>query len=80
MKIKVAKNCNTCVHEYSKPLTKFCKTYCKDFSIHEYSCNYCVYRLTEIDSRFCMMENSDGSQNCAGGDHFEFDNNKFEIA
>jgi len=70
---EIFKNCATCIHES----TEICKKYCIDFCNHEFSCDYCRYKLLE-NKKFCEMENDDGSQNCCG-DHFEFNEKSFKI-
>lgn len=79
-KIKIKKDCTTCLFQPSlNTNNRACSVYCKNFSIHDFTCEYCIHKLPEGDSHFCEMENEDGSQNCFHGDHFEFNHLKYEI-
>ena len=66
-KIELKKDCGNCTHEGSG----LCTAYCKEFSNHEFKCDYCDKRLPEGNKRFCTQEDeNDGGQNCCG-DKFE---------
>lgn len=62
------KSCTNCSHETSKPQ---CIKYCIDLSSHEYSCDFCLYKLPTGNKLFCLQEDEyDGCFNCCG-DKFE---------
>ena len=75
---EIKKDCTTCIHEDNKQKCKCFNDCAGVYDYHEFKCDYCNHKLLETDKKFCECENDDGSQNCCG-DHFEFNNVKFQI-
>jgi len=61
----ITKNCENCYRDK----TDLCVKYCINYSSHQFSCDFCKYKLND-NKRFCEMDDGDDGMSCCG-DKFE---------
>ena len=67
----IEKSCDNCIH---KSFEMLCEKYCKNFSSHEFTCDYCIHKFAKEHKLFCECDQGDDGFSCCG-DGFELNTN-----
>jgi hypothetical protein len=67
--MSIEKSCDNCISKdgFCNPIKS---KYCINLSSHEFTCDYCKWRLKD-NIKFCEMDDLDDGFSCCHGDKFE---------